>query len=541
MAPSDSASPSDTLPPSSTAASHSHHPAATRSDKGKQPLRPSCSLSPRHGAAPTHRDDEAGNMSINEVDAPTPMEDERNDSDDDDNDDDDVASASCLICLGSIQDRTVLPACQHSCFCFECIIRWAELKRRCPLCQRDIGAYVIHSIRRDDDYLRYHLRPPLEHDPLLQGHAERGVAFASSSSSLSGAMQRRAEENRAIRRQLANRIGARRPGGARSSTTQESEDQHLADLALARRKNVYRNGAYALHVGSNRYTRFRAAPTPSQIAASPTIQQRLAAFVRRELYVWPNLDVEFLTTYTVSIMKSLDVQRDEALALLVEFLGPEGAHHFAHEVTAFLRSGREMKEYDACRWLRYPAGERGRGEEVERLRKRRRDGATSRPTTSGESAAPQRREASRYSDQPGLLAEREGDGPSGPRSGFSAPVEPEPEPEPEPGPESEQEAEGEMEAVLRHQVIRRRAKLLARLQEEKKRLHAAVVPGSSQAAPHASSKESSQPEPMDRSSPVVSATQTQHEDEEGKDGLTRRNLVREARLRAILQRTTCNR
>ncbi|KAN0064097.1 hypothetical protein ACQY0O_003261 [Thecaphora frezii] len=85
------------------------------------------------------------------------MEDERNDSDDDDNDDNDVASvapstsASCLICLGSIQDRTVLPACQHSCFCFECIVRWAELKRRCTLCQRDIGAYVIHSMRRDDD------------------------------------------------------------------------------------------------------------------------------------------------------------------------------------------------------------------------------------------------------------------------------------------------------------------------------------------------------------------------------------------------------
>ncbi|KAN0064098.1 hypothetical protein ACQY0O_003262 [Thecaphora frezii] len=350
-------------------------------------------------------------------------------------------------------------------------------------------------------------------------------------------MQRRAEENRTIRRQLANRIGARRPGGAQSSTMQESEDQRLADLALARRKNVYRNGACALHVGSNRYTRFRAAPTPSQIAASPTIQQRLAAFVRRELYVWPNFDVEFLTTYTVSVMKSLDVQQDEAVVLLAEFLGPEGAHHFAHEVTALLRSGREMKEYDACRWLRYPAGECGRGEEVERSRKRRQDGATSRLTTSGESVAPERREASRYSDQPGSLAEREGDGLSGPRSGFSVPVEPEPEPEPEPGPESEQEAEGEMEAVLRHQVIRCQAKLLARLQEEKKRLHAAIVPGSSQAAPHASSKESSQPEPMDRSSPVASVAQTQHEDEEGKDGLTRRNLVREARLRAF--RTTC--
>ncbi|EPQ27296.1 uncharacterized protein PFL1_05219 [Pseudozyma flocculosa PF-1] len=269
---------------------------------------------------------------------------------DDDNDDDDDGP-TCLICLGPIEDLTVLPLCQHSCFCFECIVRWAELKRKCPLCQRSVGPYVVHSIRADDDCLRYHLRPPIDAatDGAFASSSSSSTSSPYSSSTLAAQQRQRQQENESIRRQLAHRVGARRP--ARRPSTEAQRD---ADLALARRKHVYRTGSYVLHVGSNRYTGFHAPPTPSRIATSATLQQRLAAFVRRDLYAWPNLDVEFLTTYTLSIMKSLDIQSNEAINLLSDFLGPDGAPHFAHEVATFLRSGRDLKAYDACRWVRYP-------------------------------------------------------------------------------------------------------------------------------------------------------------------------------------------
>lgn len=87
-------------------------------------------------------------------------------------------------------------------------------------------------------------------------------------------------------------------------------------------------------------------------------------FLRRELRVWPNLDVEvsffpalprivhpsccsfmsiirqFLTAYTISLMKSIDIRSESAVKLLSEFLDLDtpyaagarhvNAEHFAH-------------------------------------------------------------------------------------------------------------------------------------------------------------------------------------------------------------------
>jgi hypothetical protein len=46
------------------------------------------------------------------------------------------------------------------------------------------------------------------------------------------------------------------------------------------------------HVASNAYTRYRPYPTPAQFAASPDLISRTTMFLRRELQVWVNLDVE---------------------------------------------------------------------------------------------------------------------------------------------------------------------------------------------------------------------------------------------------------
>jgi len=73
--------------------------------------------------------------------------------------------------------------------------------------------------------------------------------------------------------------------------------------------------------------------------------------MRRELRVWSSVDVEFLTTYVLSLLKAIDIRSEPAVRLLREFLDPSGEHgprnglefpngteHFAHELYSFLRS-----------------------------------------------------------------------------------------------------------------------------------------------------------------------------------------------------------
>ncbi|KAF5376455.1 hypothetical protein D9615_008609 [Tricholomella constricta] len=94
------------------------------------------------------------------------------------------------------------------------------------------------------------------------------------------------------------------------------------------------------HVASNSYTRYRPYPTPAQFTASPELISRTTTFLRRELQVWDDLDVEFLTSFTISVMKAIDIRSESAVKLLAEFLDMDSpyveggrhvnAEHFAH-------------------------------------------------------------------------------------------------------------------------------------------------------------------------------------------------------------------
>ncbi|KAF6767637.1 Zinc finger, RING/FYVE/PHD-type [Kalmanozyma brasiliensis GHG001] len=244
----------------------------------------------------------------------------------------------CLICHSTpIVDRTVLPRCLHSQFCFQCILRWLSIKRRCPLCQTDIGDHIIHSIRLDDDYVRYHLPP------------------APSSALPSSADVPRPDRSTLVRRVQRARV-------VRTSHTN-----------LAFRAQIYRHALFARHVGSNRHTRYRPCPSPMQIRADTIaggpLARRITTFLRRDLSLWPHLDVEFLTKYTLSLLQVFEVSDDQTVRLVGEFLGEGTARHVLHELECFLRSGKdELRWYDESALLQYGrsnGGARGRSEERE--------------------------------------------------------------------------------------------------------------------------------------------------------------------------------
>lgn len=109
------------------------------------------------------------------------------------------------------------------------------------------------------------------------------------------------------------------------------------------------------HVASNPTTRYKPAPTPAQFAANADLVARAQIFLRREFLVWTGVDTEFMVTYVVGLMQTIDIRSDAAVRLLRDFLdvgteqdGAEGggrAEHFAHGASplSLLARGRSLR------------------------------------------------------------------------------------------------------------------------------------------------------------------------------------------------------
>ncbi|KAF8198181.1 hypothetical protein K438DRAFT_1717825 [Mycena galopus ATCC 62051] len=238
----------------------------------------------------------------------------------------------CSICLQEVVDRTVVPVCSHE-FCFDCLLVWTKQSRRCPLCSQGIGPFLIHRMRSRYDYQKHYLNPlptsprPVPPQPLPL------------------------RQNRAPRRRQRERQWGRRERA-------ESDETDRLDRSIAKRRWIYEHDLYAKHVASNAFTRYRPYPTPAQFAASPDLISRTTMFLRRELQVWVNLDVEFLQNFIISIMKAIDIRSESAVKLLSEFLDLDApyveggrhvnAEHFAHEIYSYVRSPyKDLFVYDS--------------------------------------------------------------------------------------------------------------------------------------------------------------------------------------------------
>jgi len=214
-----------------------------------------------------------------------------------------VSELQCSICLQDTVDRTVIPTCSHE-FCFGCIRLWSgkrisdilskasfswplEQSRRCPLCSQSIGTYLIHNIRSKYDFRKYFLTPLHTSSPSVE-------------------IIRLRDETVRRRRTAREREREQR-------LRQERQESDRLQRAIARRRWIYEHGLYAKvrpcslpnpvdefarlscetqHVASNAYTRYRPFPTPAQFAASTEYISRTTIFLRRELQVWEDLDVE---------------------------------------------------------------------------------------------------------------------------------------------------------------------------------------------------------------------------------------------------------
>ncbi|GAA5939672.1 uncharacterized protein JCM15063_005251 [Sporobolomyces koalae] len=269
-------------------------------------------------------DDEADEPTSGEL-APSPRTTQLDDDEDSDED-------PCAICLAPIENKTVVYPCHHGQFCWNCIRAWTDQSRKCPLCLGPI-AHLIHNIRSVKDYSTYHLLPL---------HTLPAPSSASSTSAIPPASRRGPTPTSLPRHALYGK-----PPSLDTPTPRE----RLEEIALERRKYIYREGLYAKHVASNRYTGFKPFG-PNIFSNNPDLKARVIGFIRRELQVFPAVDVAFLTTYLISIASQLDLRSPSALRLISDFLSDTDAEHLVHEITSYARSPfKSLEAYD--RFIQY--------------------------------------------------------------------------------------------------------------------------------------------------------------------------------------------
>lgn len=143
----------------------------------------------------------------------------------------------------------------------------------------------------------------------------------------------------------------------RRPRTQRPQENVLtgSNEGLLRRREVYRNQLYSLHVGSNRFSRFRDL-TPQRLCRDEELLKKARKWIRRELQVFEFLNsdeagdeggvrrrannAEFLLQYIIAILKTTDIKGSggQAEDMLQEFLGRDTARLFLHELGSWLRS-----------------------------------------------------------------------------------------------------------------------------------------------------------------------------------------------------------
>ncbi|BGP30621.1 hypothetical protein JCM10296v2_002377 [Rhodotorula toruloides] len=262
----------------------------------------------------------------------------------------------CAICLSPIENRTVIFPCHHGQFCWQCIRAWTDQSRKCPLCLGPIE-HLIHNIRSSKDYQTHYLLPL---------HAIASTSSAADDLLPPRSTRRPAANPTLPRHALYGRnrySSAARLNNLDETTWREREEER----ALERRRFIYREGLYAKHVASNRYTGFKPF-TPQTFASNPDLKARVIKFIRRELQVFPAVDVAFLTTYLVSIASQLDLRSAAAIRLISDFLSEQDAQHLVHEIVTFARSPfTSLEGYD--RFVQYgrPTREVPKAQELEEM------------------------------------------------------------------------------------------------------------------------------------------------------------------------------
>ncbi|KAK4217276.1 hypothetical protein QBC37DRAFT_255224, partial [Rhypophila decipiens] len=226
---------------------------------------------------------------------------------------DKAQSGICVICQENITSPCEAKPCGHNNFDYPCLATWLEFRETCPLCKAAVCEVRYFSEGEDGQTeLRTYKVP-------------EGSGWSTT-----------------------------RESGRREQTPDPVEAEWLR-----RRRHIYRENLYALHVGSNRrqvgesqYTEL----SPALFMARPELVSRARVWLQRELRIFdflqtdvadPNsIDLtrptraEWIREFIIFLLKTVDIQdhSNQFEDRLSTYLGRKIARHLLHELRAWLRS-----------------------------------------------------------------------------------------------------------------------------------------------------------------------------------------------------------
>eukprot|EP00741_Cyanophora_paradoxa_P013919 tig00020723_g13436.t1 len=270
-------------------------------------------------------------------------------------------TAECPICLEQTQNTALADQCFHA-FCFACILQWAEVTARCPLCKQPFRS-VIHSIVSDREYRRYYLPESL----LDSGDGPK----------------REPRPQSAFAGGLPRRVHSRPAWG-------QSAQPPAACSAVEARRAVYQRGVPCQTLMSAHAR----PPIRPATFREPVLRRKLEPWLRRELQAALEEDdvdaLDMMCHFVFSLLGQHEIASPRVREELQPFLlGKTGL--FLHELEAFARSPYDQRTYD-----RLPAGpEPPPGSPSRRGRRPRRSCASSNASRSRRVAATARSASAR--------------------------------------------------------------------------------------------------------------------------------------------------
>ncbi|KIW43098.1 uncharacterized protein PV06_04243 [Exophiala oligosperma] len=286
---------------------------------------------------------------------------------------------TCVICLDTITEKAIACPCRHDQFDFHCLGAWLQRQQVCPLCKRHVTSIRFGGVSEGNKLGTriFHLpEPPAATEPASLASRGRRHGTSTTFDPRLGTAPRPSTTRHRPGRQPA------RP----SRNNHRGSTNDTATTIVDFRRQVYRQGLYSLHVGTNRISRYRNL-TPESFSNDQQLQSRARKWIRRELGVFDFLNAndnvtstpsssvvnggggsrnpvtadrrannaDFLLEYVVAILRSIDLKGSSGQAeeLLKDFFGRENARLFLHELESWLRSPYEhLSDWD--RAVQYP-------------------------------------------------------------------------------------------------------------------------------------------------------------------------------------------
>uniref|UniRef100_A0A3P8TSN7 E3 ubiquitin-protein ligase Topors n=1 Tax=Amphiprion percula TaxID=161767 RepID=A0A3P8TSN7_AMPPE len=263
--------------------------------------------------------------------------------------------SKCPICLDRFNNLAYLDRCLHR-FCFPCIQEWSHNKAECPLCKQPFAS-ILHSVRAEDDFKEYTLRPAPANSSVTTARRRRRERGAAGEAG--GGRRERGECGSGTLTRLlflsppsllflsipTPPRTARMETSQRSGTVRRLREREMVVF----RRALYRCGIRVSGVAGNQGQQQQRDITAESFRRNPAHLNRLRPWLRRELTVLYGAHISLVDIVQRFVMAQLAHYGLEDTHTIEQELRPflsERAEHFLHELVSFARSPLSLDNYD---------------------------------------------------------------------------------------------------------------------------------------------------------------------------------------------------